>query len=64
MIFTRKLPFNRICTYQVIVRIGMSGCKETLGQALKDVDEVHDGLGALDDLTVDGGLDVALKTKV
>ena len=42
----------------------MSGCKETLGQALKDVDEVHDGLGALDDLTVDGGLDVTLKTKV
>ena len=59
-----QLDSHKFGTYQVIVRIGMSGCKKALGQTLKDVDEVHDGLGALDDLTVDGGLDVALKTKV
>ena len=37
------------------------GGEECLGQALEDVDEVHDGLRAADDLAVDRRLDVVLQ---
>jgi len=43
----------------IVVRLGVGG-EEALGQTLEDVDEVHDRFGALDDLTVDRGLDVVL----
>ena len=44
----------------VVVALGR---EESLGQTLEDVDEGHDGLGAPDDLAVDGGLDVILEEK-
>ena len=51
---------SRLVVGRADVVVALGG-EEGLGQTLEDVDEVHDGLGAADDLAVDRGLDVILE---
>ena len=48
---------------QVVLFVEKGGLEEGVNEAVEQVDGVHDGLGALEDLTVEGALDVVLNGK-